>query len=194
MSRIAEASACAGRAVPDNSPVDWAKEREAAETLLSGPTPEKAAHPSPIPVPSPRAVDPIDQTAPWPPKFDLDDIDLSHDSHALSFRRVATTRRASHDHRRAEFDDATPRGDSNLRDQLFSTDRILFESDLTEKHRVTRRWVIVAVALIILLAAAALLTYVLWNRPVGVTQQNVDSSVRFSPIYVAPGGRPGDTT
>jgi hypothetical protein len=144
MSRIAEASACAGRAVPDNSPVDWAKEREAAETLLS-------------------------------------------------FRR-ATTRRASHDHRRAEFDDATPRGDSNLRDQLFSTDRILFESDLTEKHRVTRRWVIVAVALIILLAAAALLTYVLWNRPVGVTQQNVDSSVRFSPIYVAPGGRPGDTT
>src|SRR5262249_19137151 len=36
VSRIAEASAHAGCAVPDNPRVNWAKEREAAERLLSG--------------------------------------------------------------------------------------------------------------------------------------------------------------
>lgn len=40
MSRIAEASALAGCAVPDNPRVNWTKEREAAERLLGGRAPE----------------------------------------------------------------------------------------------------------------------------------------------------------
>jgi hypothetical protein len=40
VSRIAEASALAGCAVPDNPRVNWTKERETAERLLSGSAPE----------------------------------------------------------------------------------------------------------------------------------------------------------
>jgi hypothetical protein len=47
------------------------------------------------------------------------------------------------------------------------------EHTRTEARRVTRRWVVVAVAVIVLLASAALLTYLLRNRQVAAGQQNV---------------------
>src|SRR5262245_25190705 len=106
MSRFAEASARAGRAVPDNPRVDWAKEREAAERLLRDAAAEHAAPPSPIPpsavppspapppsappplaVASPPVLDSVEPAFSWPADFDLDEIDLSRDPHARNFRR-----------------------------------------------------------------------------------------------------------
>jgi len=210
MSRIAEASACAGRAVPDSSRVDWAKERAAAETLLNDGTPENAARPAenaarpaPAPAAAARAVDPVEQTGVWPPKFDLDDVDLSSDNHARSFRRVSTTSRAPHVQPRTDFDDATPGADSTLRDRadVATTPAVTaqwsgfrqtalsakrggaeHEPIATDGRRAQLRRVIIIVALMIVLASVAVLTYVLWNR--GATEQNADPSARSSTTSV----------
>jgi hypothetical protein len=188
MSRIAEASARAGRAVPDNSRVDWAREREAAHDLLSGTAPQETARPSrPTLASSPRSVDSIDQTFPWPPKIDLDEIDLSRDANALNFRRPWARKQTARDQRRLEFDDQTPGHHSQVRhesaasSQPPSVSSTLVPPRVTaaspkrvagrepgraEARRVTPRWVVVAVALIVVLASLALLTYFLRNRQV----------------------------
>jgi hypothetical protein len=130
MSRIAEASARAGRAVPDNPRVEWAKEREAAERLLRDTAPEEAApsqpsvasspsvdpieHTSRPTVASSRPLDSIEQTFQWPPQFDLDAIDLSQDPNARNFRRPSARTQAPHE-RRVEFDDETSRHHSPFR-------------------------------------------------------------------------------
>ena len=126
MSRFAEASARAGRAVPDNSPVDWTKERKTAESLLNGIGSEQATPSRPTPAPS-LPLDSIEQTAPshpldsigdafqWPPKFDLDDVDLSRDAHARNFRRRSSRTQAPQDERRVELDDERPPYDSAWR-------------------------------------------------------------------------------
>src|SRR5262245_56106488 len=132
MSRFAEASARAGRAVPDNPRVDWTKEREAAERLLRGAAAEHATPPPPAPLPpaplppaplpparpapapqapapaplavaSPPALDSIEPAFAWPADFDLDEIDLSRDPHARDFRRPRPITR-----RRVEVDDQSP--------------------------------------------------------------------------------------
>lgn len=138
MTRFAEASARAGRAIPDNSPVDWTKEREAAESLLNGSAPEPAP-PSRPTAASPRPINPIEQTASarpinsieqtasarpvdsveeifqWPPTFDLDAVDLSGDAHARNFRRRSPRTQAPQVERRVEFDDERAPQDSAWR-------------------------------------------------------------------------------
>jgi hypothetical protein len=185
MSRIAEASARAGRAVPDNSRVDWAREREAAQDLLDGTAPQETARPSrPTVASSPRSVDSIEQTVPWPPKFDLDEIDLSRDANALDFRRPWTRTQTARDQRRLEFDDQTPGHHSQVRHESAASSQpppvsaTLVPPRVTPKRvagreparaearRVTPRWVVVAVALIVVVASLALLTYFLRNRQV----------------------------
>jgi hypothetical protein len=197
MSRIAEASARAGRAVPDNSRVDWTKQREAAERLLSGAAAEQAAPPPPA-VASPLALDSIEQTFSWPPEFDLDEVDLSRDPHARNFRRPRPTSR-----QRVEVDDQTPprhqqRGHESVassvpprmsaivvppRETAASSKRGTHREPVrAEARRVTPRWVVVAVALLVLLASAALLTYLLRNRQVTARQQNVQLLANSAPL------------
>jgi len=123
MSRFAEASARAGRAVPDDPRVDWTKERETAERLLSGGTVEQPTaerllsggtveQPAPPPpaVSSPLPPDSGEQAFSWPPDFDLDGVDLSGDPHARDFRRPRPIMR-----RRVEVDDRTAPAHSPLR-------------------------------------------------------------------------------
>ena len=207
MTRFAEASARAGRAVPDNSPVDWTKEREAAESLLNGP-PEQAppsrptaASPRPInsidktassrpldsieQTASSRPLDSIEETFQWPPKFDLDAVDLSGDAHARNFRRRSSRTQAPQVERRVDFDDERAPYDSawrhgsvassvpaNVRGVAVSprepaassrhgTHRELARA---ETRRVAPRWVVVAIGVTILLVSLLLLTYVL-RRP-----------------------------
>jgi hypothetical protein len=116
MTRFAEASARAGRAVPDNSPVDWTKEREAAESLLNGSAPEQAplsrptaASPRPInsieQTASSRPLDSVEETFQWPPNFDLDAVDLAGNAHARNFRRRSSRTQAPQLERRVDFDD-----------------------------------------------------------------------------------------
>jgi len=126
MTRFAEASARAGRAVPDHSPVDWTKEREAAESLLNGIAPEQAP-PSRPTAASPRPINSIEQTASsqppdsieetfqWPPTFDLDAVDLSGNAHARSFRRRSSRTQAPQVERRVEFGDEKAPYDSAWR-------------------------------------------------------------------------------
>jgi len=220
MTRFAEASARAGRAVPDNSPVDWTKEREAAESLLNGGAPEQAppsrptaASPRPInsidktassrpldsidktassrpldsieQTTSSRPLDSIEETFQWPPKFDLDAVDLAGDAHARNFRRRSSRTQAPQVERRVDFDDERAPYDSawrhgsvassvpaNVRGVAVSprepaassrhgTHRELARA---ETRRVAPRWVVVAIGVTILLVSLLLLTYVL-RRP-----------------------------
>jgi hypothetical protein len=196
MTRFAEASARAGRAVPDNSPVDWRKEREAAESLLNGGAPDPAP-PSRPATASPRKIDSIEQTASsrpldsvdetfqWPPKFDLDAVDLSGDAHARNFRRPSSRTQAPQVKRRADFDDERAPYDSAWRHESVAssapagvsavavssrepagssrhgTHRELARAD---GRRVAPRWVLVAIGVTILLVSLMLLTYFL-RRP-----------------------------
>ena len=189
MSRFAEASARAGCAVADNPRVDWAKEREAAERLLSGGTGEQAAPPPTVA--SPLPLDSVEQTFSWPPDFDLDGVDLSGDPHARDFRRPRPITR-----RRVEVDDRTApahsplrheRGGSSLppratarvvppRETVASSKRGTHRELVPAKARGgIPRWVVIAVALIILFASVALLTYLLRPR-----------QVAGAPLYVRP--------
>ena len=182
MSRFAEASARAGRAVPDNPHVDWAKEREAAERLLSGGTEEEEAAPPPPAVGSPPPVDSVKQIFSWPPDFDLDGVDLSGDPHARSFRRPRPSTQ-----RRVEVDDRTAPAHSQLRHEgggsslpprasaIVVPPRETVASSKRRTHREffraearggIPRWVVIAVALLILFASAALLTYLLRHRQI----------------------------
>ena len=138
MTRFAEASARAGRAVPDNSAVDWTKEREAAESLLNGSAPEQAppsrptaASPRPInsidktassrpldsieQTASSRPLDSIEETFQWPPNFDLDAVDLAGNAHARNFRRRSSRTQAPQIERRVDFDDEKAPYDSAWR-------------------------------------------------------------------------------
>jgi len=126
MTRFAEASARAGRAVPDNSAVDWTKEREAAQSLLNGSAPEQAppsrptaASPRPInpiePTASARPVDSVEEIFQWPAKFDLDAVDLSADAHARNFRRRSSRTQAPQVEQRADLDDVRTPPDSAWR-------------------------------------------------------------------------------
>ena len=201
MSRFAEASARAGRAVPDNPRVDWAKEREAAEHLLRDAAAEQAAPPSPpspsrvppSPVPpspapppsavaSPPVLNSVEPAFSWPADFDLDEIDLSRDPHARNFRRPRPITQ-----RRAEVGDQTPLRHSQRhhesaaspppprvsaigmppRENAASSKRDVNRNARAEASVAISRWVImVAVGLIVLLASAALLTYLLRHRDV----------------------------
>ena len=194
MTRFAEASARAGRAVPDNSPVDWTKEREAAESLLNGSAPEQAP-PSRPTAAAPRKIDSIDQTASaqpldsveeifqWPPKFDLDAVDLSGDAHARNFRRRSSRTQAPQVERRVEFDDERAPHQSAWRHGSIASSAPAGVSAVAvsprepavvsrrgthrdvaraETRRVAPRWVMVAIGIAILLASLVLLTY--WLR------------------------------
>ena len=207
MSRFAEASARAGRAVPDHPGVDWAKEREAAERLLRDAATEPAAPPSPIPpspasppsappspapppsappplaVASPPALNSVEPAFSWPADFDLDEIDLSRDPHARNFRRPRPITQ-----RRAEVGDQTPLRHSQRHHEsaalpppprvsaIVMPPRENAASSKRDVHRnlpraeaslAIPRWVmIVAVGLIVLLASAALVTYLLRHRDV----------------------------
>jgi hypothetical protein len=187
MSRIAEASARAGRAVADDSHVEWANQRDAAERLLRDAPPEQAvpsrSAPSQSPLASSPAPDSVAQTFAWPPEFNLDEIDLSRDPHARQFRRPSSRPHAPHDERRFEFDEQTSRHHASprhepvpsspprrvsatsapRRDTAISSKRSSLRDPVrAEARRVTwRRVVMVAIALIVLLASAGLLTYLL---------------------------------
>ena len=188
MSRFAEASARAGRAVPDDPRVDWAKERKAAEHLLDGVSAKEAPPPPPAASPpaldsaaSPPALDSVEQAFSWPPDFDLDEVDLLHDPHARDFRRPRP-----HTQRRVEVNDQTaPRRTPPQHESVASSvpQRVrvtpretvgaskrgtLRELIRTEARRVIPLWVVVAITLMVLLASAALLTYVLRHREVAV--------------------------
>jgi len=65
VSRIADASALAGRAVPETPGLDWAKERQAAERLLSGTAAQPATDTAAKPV-SGTAAKPVSGTAAEP--------------------------------------------------------------------------------------------------------------------------------
>lgn len=222
MSRFAEASARAGRAVPDDSPVDWAKERQTAESLLQGtaaaaertavPAAEHAAvHPQAASVPapesnhhapeqatrrpqptatSPRPADPVHEIGEgfqWPPAFDLDQVDLSQDAHARTFRRPSAMTQTPT--RRAEFEEAETSGhQSQVRHHSVTrpqSARVNGASAFTRKiaqwfggvsgRRTPLLWVIAAVALVVLLVSAALLAYVLRNRQVAAGAHNVSA-------------------
>jgi hypothetical protein len=199
MSRFAEASARAGRAVPENPRVDWSKERETAERLLSGAATEQAVPPPAPAVASPLAVDSVEQAFSWPPDFNLDEVDLSHDPHAREFRRP---RRSTQ--RRVEVNDQTaPRRSQPHHESLASslpsrpnvllgqtagasTRGTLRELIRTEARRVIPVWVAVAVGLIILLASVAFLTYVLRHRDVAAGPPDVHrlASAWLVPISV----------
>jgi PEGA domain-containing protein len=192
MSRIAEASARAGRAVSDNLRVDWATERKAAEDLLDGTAPQTTERPSrPTVASSPRAVDSSEQTFPWPPEIDLDEIDLSRDANTLNFRRPWTRTQTARDQRRLEFDDHTPGDHSQVRHESAALSQpppvsaTLIPPRVTvasrkrgagrepargEARRVTLRWVVIAVALLVVVASVALLMYFLRNRQVAANQ------------------------
>jgi hypothetical protein len=129
MSRFAEASERAGRAVADNPRVDWAKEREAAESLLSDTAPEQTVPSRPTVASSARAAtvasspspdasspspDSIGQTFAWPPQFDLDEIDLSRDANARHFRRPSARPQTLQHARGRERDDRTPHHHSDF--------------------------------------------------------------------------------
>lgn len=210
MSRFAEASARAGRAVPDNPHVDWAKEREAAERLLRGTAAEQAAPPPPAPLPpapppsnppppavaSPPALDSLEPAFSWPTDFDLDEIDLSRDPDARHFRRPSARTQALGHKRGHERDDrTTPHQHSKFRHESAASPpppRVSAsvmpprESAASSKHGIDRnlvrterslavpRWVMVAVGLIVLLASAALLTYLLRHRAVAAGPPDVD--------------------
>jgi hypothetical protein len=227
VTRFAEASARAGRAVPDDSPVDWAKERQTAENLLQDaaaertavPPAERAAmqpQPASIPVaestpyapeqatrppqptaPSPRPANPVQEIGegfPWPPAFDLDQVDLSQDAHAQTFRRPSVMTQMPTRH--AEFEEAeTSRHQSQVRHHTVTrshSSRVNGGSAFTRKvaqwfggaggRRTPLLWVIAAVALVVLLASAALLAYVLRNRQVATRAHNV-SSIAASNSY-----------
>jgi hypothetical protein len=219
MSRFAEASARAGRAVPDDSPVDWAKERQTAESLLQGAASERtpvpaaehaAVQPQPASVPapesiqgapeqatrrpqptatSPRPADPVRETGQgfqWPPAFDLDQVDLSQDAHAQTFRRPSVMTQMPT--RRAEFEEAeTSRHESQVWHPSVTrshSSRVNGASSFTRRvahvfggvngRRTPLLWVI-AVALVVLLASAALLVYVLRSRQVAAGVHNVSA-------------------
>jgi hypothetical protein len=200
MSRFAEASARAGRAVPDNPRVDWAKEREAADRLLRGAAAEQAVPPPPPPTPpappptavaSPPALDSVEPAFSWPADFDLDEIDLSRDPHARDFRRPRPITL-----QRVEVDDQTPPRRSQLRHESAASSPPLRvsaivmpprENAASSKRGIYRdlaraeaslgipRWVMmVAVGLIVLLASVALLTYLLRHRDVAAGPPYVD--------------------
>jgi hypothetical protein len=228
VSRIAEASAHAGCAVPDNPRVNWTKEREAAERLLSGtaaepviatplkavdgtgpkavsateveparvttaeavsvtavhrvssPAVEAVVSPTPVAAAAP-VLDSIEQPFSWPPAFDLDAIDLSNDPNARDFRRPRAKMQ-----RYVEFDDQTASHRRPMRPEptvtaspaagvsassMASRDtaassraRTPREPVRAEAPRVTVRWIVIAAALIVLLALAALLMYLLQHR------------------------------
>jgi len=212
MSRFAEASARAGRAVPDNPRVDWAKEREAAERLLRDAAAEHAAPPSPIPpsavppspapppsapppsapppsapppsaVASPPVLDSAEPGFSWPADFDLDEIDLSRDPHARNFRRPRpitqrrgevgdqTPLRHSQRHHQSAASPPPPRASAIVmppRENAASSKRDVYRNlARAEASLAIPRWVMmVAVGLIVLLASAALLTYLLRHRDV----------------------------
>ena len=196
MSRFAEASARAGRAVPDNPRVDWTKEREAAERLLRGAAAEHAAPPPPAPpaaappapalaplaVASPPALDSVEPAFSWPVDFDLDEIDLSRDPHARDFRRPRPITR-----RRVDVDDQSPLRHSQRHHESaasppsprVSGHAMPPRQNAASSQRGTHgnlgraeaslgipRWVVITVGLIVLLASAALLTYFLRHRDV----------------------------
>lgn len=218
MTRFAEASARAGRAVPDNSVVDWTKEREAAESLLNGGAPEPAppARPTAPPPPpinsieqtaSSRPGDSIDETFQWPPKFDLDAIDLSGDAHARNFRRRSSRTQATQVERRVDFDDERAPYDSAWRHESVAssvpagvstravspreparssrrgTHRELARADI---RRVAPRWVMVAIGVTILLVSLVLLTYFLRRPQVSARSAGVRplASAWWAPIAV----------
>ena len=222
MSRFAEASARAGRAVPDNPRVDWAKEREAAERLLRGAAADQAAPPSAVPpsavppsaappppaspppaVASPPVLDSIEPAFSWPVDFDLDEIDLSRDPHARDFRRPRPITQ-----RRVATDDQTPPRRSQLRhDSAASPPPARVSASVmppreraasftrgighnlvrTEESLAVPRWVVIAAAgLIVLLASAALLMYLLRQRDVAAGPPDVQpfASARAVPISI----------
>jgi hypothetical protein len=218
MTRFAEASARAGRAVPDNSAVDWTKEREAAETLLNGSAPEQAP-PSRPTAAAPRTIDSIEQPAAarpresveeifqWPPKFDLDAVDLSADAHARNFRRRSSRTQAPQVERRADLDDdrtphdsawrhgsvgsSVPAGVSAIavspREPAVTARRGTHrEVARAETRRVAPRWVLVAIGITILLVAFVLLMY--WLRRPQVAAGSADvrplASAWLAPIAV----------
>jgi len=219
MTRFAEASARAGRAIPDNSPVDWTKQREAAESLLNGGAPPEPAPPSRPTTPSPRPinsieqtassrpVDSIDETFQWPPKFDLDAVDLSGDAHARNFRRPSSRTQAPQVKRRADFDDERAPYDSAWRHESVAssapagvsavavssrepagssrhgTHRELARAD---GRRVAPRWVLVAIGVTILVVSLVLLTYFLRRPQVSARSAGVGplASAWWAPIAV----------
>jgi hypothetical protein len=162
--------------------------------MLNGTAPDHTT-PSPPPATSPRHYpiertepsrppDSIDQGFQWPPKFDLDEVDLSSDAHARNFRRPSARTQAPKYERRVEFDDEKSR-DSALRYKSVassipagvSTGVVSPRGTATSPKRGTRRerdrwemlrsaprWVVVAVGITILLASLVLLTYLL-RRP-----------------------------
>ncbi len=218
MTRFAEASARAGRAVPENSPVDWTTEREAAESLLNGGAPEptppsRPTTPSPRPTnsieqtASSRPVDSIDETFQWPPKFDLDAVDLSADAHARNFRRRSSRTQAPQVEPRADLDDvrtppdsawrhgsvasSVPAGVSAIaispREPAVAARRGTYrEVARAETRRLAPRWVLVGIGITILLVALALLTY--WLRRPQVAAGSPDvrplASAWLAPIAV----------
>jgi len=219
MTRFAEASARAGRAVPDNSAVDWTKEREAAESLLNGSAPAQVPPSRPTAAAS-RKIDSIEQTASssrplesieeifqWPPKFDLDAVDLSGDAHARKFRGRSSRTQAPQVERRVEFDDeraphdsawrhgsvasSVPAGMSSVavspREPAVASRRGTHrELARAETRRVAPQWVVVAIGITILLVALMLLTY--WLRRPQVAAGSPDvrpvASAWLAPIAV----------